>query len=468
MKAIRNSIIIVLVFVFSSFFAINAIAKTAVEVFQKASPSVVVVQAQAKNGKYVAFGSGVVMSNGDVVTNCHIIEDALSIKVKHGEKDYDASTQYVDLDRDVCSLSVPSMKAPAVSVGNTKTLKVGSRIYAIGAPQGLTLTFSEGIISSLRPVEGGQYLQITAPISPGSSGGGLFDEEGRLIGLTTFYLKEGQQLNFAVPVEWIGELPQRHNKKLKTTDTYSDWLMQSIVFEEEKDWKGLENHSLKRIKIMPKDAYAWYALGIAYYKLGQPAKSIEAYQQALRINPEAKKAWNNIGFTYSELGQNAKAIEAYQQALRINPEDYVAWYNLGNAYAKSGLTAKAIELYKQALRLNPEYINAWNNLGVAYDDSGQNAKAIEAYQQALRINPEADNVWTSLGIVYGKSGQNAQAIEAFKKAIRINSEDAIAWYSLGIVYDVSGQKGKAMEVYKRLKSINPSMAEEYFNKVILP
>jgi S1-C subfamily serine protease len=102
--------------------------------------------------------------------------------------------------------------APAVVIGSTKTLKVGAKVYAIGAPKGLELTLSDGIVSSLREVDGGQYIQTTAAISPGSSGGGLFDENGALVGLTTFYLAEGQNLNFAVPVEWVKELPKRSVK----------------------------------------------------------------------------------------------------------------------------------------------------------------------------------------------------------------------------------------------------------------
>jgi len=80
------------------------------------------------------------------------------------------------------------------------------KIFAIGAPKGLVLTLSEGIISGFREDKAGRYLQISAPISPGSSGGGLFDEQGRLIGMPTFYLADSQQLNFAVPVEWIKDV----------------------------------------------------------------------------------------------------------------------------------------------------------------------------------------------------------------------------------------------------------------------
>jgi S1-C subfamily serine protease len=83
---------------------------------------------------------------------------------------------------------------------------VGERVYAIGAPEGLELTISEGLVSGLREYENVRVIQTSAAISHGSSGGGLFDVNGRLIGITTFSLKEGQNLNFALPGEWIQAL----------------------------------------------------------------------------------------------------------------------------------------------------------------------------------------------------------------------------------------------------------------------
>lgn len=84
-------------------------------------------------------------------------------------------------------------------------LKVGEPVYTVGAPQGLELSLSEGIVSQLR---GGPppIIQTTAAVSPGSSGGGLFNAEGELVGITTLQVEGGQNLNFAVPVEWIGQV----------------------------------------------------------------------------------------------------------------------------------------------------------------------------------------------------------------------------------------------------------------------
>ena len=99
--------------------------------------------------------------------------------------------------------------APAIQRSNNRDLRVGQRVYAIGAPQGLELTLSDGLISGLRDAAGAQIIQTSAAISPGSSGGGLFDDAGELIGVTTFQTKTGQNLIFAIPVEWIDQLPQR-------------------------------------------------------------------------------------------------------------------------------------------------------------------------------------------------------------------------------------------------------------------
>ncbi|MDA8419419.1 MAG: tetratricopeptide repeat-containing serine protease family protein [Desulfobacteraceae bacterium] len=426
--------------------AVAAQAKTASEVFEAVSPSIVVVKTYDPKGKAMLLGSGVVLADGLIVTNCHVIKNAAAMKVEYRNKEYPATPRQTDWDRDVCTLTVDGLHAPPAVLGATNLLKVGQPVYAVGAPKGLELTLSDGIISSLRPVPGGQYLQITAPISPGSSGGGLFDNEGRLIGLPTFYLTEGQQLNFAVPVEWINELPKRQAVTIppKSTQgttapqasqpTTTDWLNKAIELEAKKNWQGLKNHALRWTKTDPGNSLAWYCLGIYYGDTKEYAKEIEANQQAIRINPDFAEAWNNLGTAYDHTKQYAKAIEACQQAIRINPDYAMAWYNLGNAYGNTNQYAKEIEANQQAIRINPDFAEAWNNLGTDYFNTKQYAKAIEACQQAIRINPDF----------------------------------AEAWYNLGLADKLSGQTGKVMEVYKRLKTLDPDMADKFFNQIVMP
>jgi len=417
-----------------SFIPASSHAKSAGEVFETASQSTVVILGYDGKGKVSSLGSGVVMPDGSVATNCHVVEKATRLEVRYQKERYPASRLYTDWDRDTCSLSVQGLKAPAVRPGTTRGLKVGARVYAIGAPQGLELTISEGVVSSLRELKGGQYIQTTAPISPGSSGGGLFDEEGRLLGLTTFYLTKGQNLNFALPVEWIGELPKRHAKTAKKATRTVHWLNKAIELYDKKDWREMIAHCQRWTAAEPGNAYAWFNLGLAYGESGQTSMAIESFQRSLRIDPEYAKAWTNLGAVYVQSGQKSRAIESFQRSLRIDPEDAKAWYNLGLAYGLSNQTSREIESYQKALRIDPEDAKAWNNLGAAYVQSGQTSRAIEYYQRALRIDPEY----------------------------------AGAWYNLGVAYKVSGQKSRVTEVYQRLKRLDPKWAEKFFKEIVLP
>jgi hypothetical protein len=179
------------------------------EVFAKVSPSVARVNVMDASGRMIAFGSGVVIDRDTVVTNCHVVRRGVNINVKLGNAVRSADVQVSDEELDLCRLSVSGLGAPAVAIGTVGGLRTGQRVYAIGAPQGLDLTISEGIVSSLREVSGGSVIQTTAPISAGSSGGGLFDLSGRLVGIMTFQHRYGQNLNFALPADWIGEMQTR-------------------------------------------------------------------------------------------------------------------------------------------------------------------------------------------------------------------------------------------------------------------
>ncbi len=125
-------------------------------------------------------------------------------------------------------------------------LKVGAKVYAVGAPHGLELTLSEGIVSSLREFEGSNYIQTTAAISNGSSGGGLFDENGALVGLMTFNYTKGQNLNFASPVEWVEELPKRSVKA-------DEVVPNDLDFDTENPLRTTERESITDVEIVRSD-----------------------------------------------------------------------------------------------------------------------------------------------------------------------------------------------------------------------
>ena len=181
---------------------------SAQSVFQSASPSIVRIIAGDATGP-TSQGSGVVVGGGEVITNCHVVEGASHVKVKAGASILSATVTIADKELDLCRLSVSGLDAPAVEIAGAGELQTGERVYAIGAPRGLELTISEGIVSSLREVANGKIVQTTAAVSPGSSGGGLFDAQARLVGIVTFQRRDGPNLNFALAADWIAEMRTR-------------------------------------------------------------------------------------------------------------------------------------------------------------------------------------------------------------------------------------------------------------------
>ena len=193
--------------------AVHALSPS--EFFAKVSPSVWLVVTFDKDGMELGAGSAVVISPHTLVTNCHVLKQVHSFQLINAGRRYIGRLELWDTPRDLCQVKA-SMEAPAVELGDSGKLVVGQSVYALGAPKGLELTLSNGLVSALRHDQTGQLalIQTSAPISHGSSGGGLFDNDGRLIGITSSTREDGQNLNFALPVSWVRELPARHRAAL--------------------------------------------------------------------------------------------------------------------------------------------------------------------------------------------------------------------------------------------------------------
>jgi S1-C subfamily serine protease len=172
------------------------------EVFDKASGAVYVVKADRR------LGSAVAISDSELLTNCHVVGDLAEVKIARAKAELPAKVVSRNADADRCVLRTAAKLATWVTVRPYDDIKVGERAITIGTPQGLELTAAEGIVSSKRLYNQTRVVQTSAPISQGSSGGGLFDARGHLLGITTFYVRAGQNLNFAVAAEEYAQEPE--------------------------------------------------------------------------------------------------------------------------------------------------------------------------------------------------------------------------------------------------------------------
>ena len=178
------------------------------DLFKQASRSVLWVERglhDSLSARSSAYGSAVAISDDLVLTNCHVVgtgKEPLRVGDDQQAVTEEVELEAADFDADRCVLHVKGLQLrPIGGVRPISSLEIGETVYAIGNPRGLRRTISQGLISGVRDLADARFVQTTAAISPGSSGGGLFDTRGNLVGITAFTLKNSQELNFAVPAE---------------------------------------------------------------------------------------------------------------------------------------------------------------------------------------------------------------------------------------------------------------------------
>jgi S1-C subfamily serine protease len=201
-----------LVIVGGTLFAPLIQAQTAKAVAAKSFPSVVLLLMEDSQGQPFSLGSGFFVEGGYVATNAHVIRGASRGIVKlvgKSDKAEIIGIAAADTERDLVLLAVKGLSGPSLPLGKSKSTTVGEEIYAIGNPQGLEGTISQGIVSGVRRIANTEILQITAPISPGSSGGPVLDQKGQVIGVAVATFREGQNLNFAIPIDYLSALLQQ-------------------------------------------------------------------------------------------------------------------------------------------------------------------------------------------------------------------------------------------------------------------
>jgi serine protease Do len=370
-------------------------------IIKRIEPSTVIVFTYDNKVIFLRLGSGFfVGQNGNIVTNYHILQGAsyAEVKTSYGKTYLITNIVAEDEQSDliIFSIDIPSQYIHPLSL-STSLPEVGERIIAYGSPLGLEKTVSDGIISAIREVPGyGKLIQITAPISPGSSGSPVLNMKGEIIGIATFQFIEGQNLNFAIPSKRISSLNSAREKKTTVGEG---------LFEQEE--KGKKDYEYDY------EAYdkALYFIDKREYETALPYLEIAIKTD---ISSLKSRAYFQIGYCYLKLKSYAKAIKAYNELIRIDPDNANTYSNLGFAYRKLGNHNKAIEACKQAISINPDDANAYSNLSFSYYNLRLYKDAIEACQQTIRINPDDVNIHFILGFIYLLIGDKSSTLNEYK------------------------------------------------------
>ena len=325
---------------------------------QKAKPAVVQIITLGQQNKVLKTGTGFFISpDGVLLTNYHLISGGSSIMAKTPSGAVYFFKSFVSTSEiyDVAVLQFFATDVPCLTLASSSKAVEGQRVLVIGNPEGLEGTVSDGIISAFR--SGRTMIQITAPVSPGSSGSPVLDESGNVIGIATQVLKEGQNLNFAISSEVISTALRESNRINGSAQTTPQPTPNPSPTEE-----SLEHYFLRSSR---------QCLDRKRYR-----EAIKLFTTAIEANPQSEDAYYFRGLAFAELSRNQAAIADFAEVIRLDPADTHAYSQRGNLLERLGRYTEALSDFTKAIELNkPDKAILLQERANLYEKMGEKERA---------------------------------------------------------------------------------------------
>jgi lipopolysaccharide biosynthesis regulator YciM len=406
------------------------------KVFKKVNHAVVKIYALHKDLTLHGQGSGVIIKDkGWLVTNFHLIGDADSLFAERDRKIIPLdSIVAIDKDRDILILRLSSKinskefkEIPDIKIGKREKLRIGQKVYAIGSPLNFENTITEGIVSGLRSREDNlqNFIQISAPLSKGSSGGALVNAKGELIGITTMIIDGAglQNLNFAIYIDDVfnaaannpivaSENDPRlaeHYFRIGRNEQMSRNFLSAIINYE---------RALVQTAETEKKAIIYYYVGNCYHRLGMTDSAIVYYNRTLEITTLAD-AYTGLGNIYFERDKNEKALEYYKKALDITPTSHDARMKIALVYFSEGKLTQSLDMVEKSMRDGKyDHLSFFLVGAISYYHKDYE-RAEKALIRSIELRRAYAEPYYYLSKVYKKKGNLTKAAEYQQKAFKL-------------------------------------------------
>ena len=438
------------------------------QIAQQTLAATVYLEMKDATGKTISIGSGFFIKPNLIATNYHVIAGATTGTVKVVGK----ITQYniegvtaVDKTNDLSLLQVTMSGIKPLPLGNSSTLQIGETVYVAGNPVGLEGTFSQGMISSIRNPSNKERLQITAPISSGSSGGPVINKAGEVIGVAYMTIEGGQNLNFAIPSHHLEILLAISTQEEPWT--FGDPQSQSIFAKT----ISLHGHMLFN--------HGYYAEAIvAFTKDISDSDLMAARAASLGMATDAFMDHNNFmkcykyesrAQAYEQIGQYDAAIQDYNKIIELKPDNADVYFNRGRVKARIGQFNAAIKDFNKAIELKPDFANAYPKqelMKIVKHLRRQYGAAIQDYNKIIERHPDLLYFYyidrgDEMGIAAAR-----QTIKDYDKAIELKPDDYYAYFARGRAKHRLEQYDDAIQDYDHAIELKPGNADTYFYRGI--
>jgi tetratricopeptide (TPR) repeat protein len=494
------------------------------DLVERVKPAVVLIVTDTKRKNEVSQGTGFLIRSDLVVSNWHVIEEAKTIIVKtiQGKWVNVKSILSKDSQRDLALLELDSPLEGVLPLKIATSLpREGEYVMVVGNPEGLGWSNSDGRVASIREPKGSpRLLQITAPISHGSSGSPVVNRRGEVVGVAVGMKEGGQNLNFAISSEYISKLytdssevvqfesvprsPRQVSDGIGLGSDDSevspaaakmsrDFYYQGASSLSKNDYKTALPLFEKAVVVNPKFAEAWFSLAYCKSELGNTNAAIGDYKTTIRLKPDMHDAHWNLAGLYFRNKQYKEAAAAFKEAVGLKPDEAEGYYQLGSSYLYSSQFVEAVSAFKQMLKLKPDSANAYYMIGRAYIDLGKYSDAIESFRrsdlfvpsrpwtiywwgialleqknyrdaiaklnEASVLKSDFSEAYNALGLAYYRTQEFDIAVEMYRKAIEFNGDDIQNYQGLSNVYIRLGKKDESVALFRELLAKKPNNAD---------
>lgn len=360
----------------------TAPAVDAAQVFVRAAPSVLTLTVRDEQGKEIGVRTALSLGAGKAVSTCdgNVTSDTLALTA--GGRSWAATVTAYDDERNLCLLASPGLDIAPLEI--VAAPSPGTRVFAISNALGYGIGISEGTLAAVRKTRAGEYLQFSAPVSPGSQGGPLVDASGRLLGLIDYRQRDGQNVNFAIAAEALAKI-EAHASEDAARRQFRD---QAERLRRSSQWPQLAQVARDRLRVAANDGGAWAYLAVASQRSNDPDGEEKAWAELRRIEPDSVPVGMGLAQVWLRRGKAEEAGKLARALLAGRSEDAALWTLIGQIEMARNAQDRADQAFTRAIGIDPWQLEAHGGLIALAEARSDWANAAAAMRRLAMLAPD--------------------------------------------------------------------------------
>jgi predicted Zn-dependent protease len=427
---------------------------TPTAIYDRTHSSIVVIVTADKDDKPLGQGSGFIVDKDRIVTNHHVLEGASNAVVFYA----DGASVLVDgitadsPARDLVIVSAQTGSRSPLRLGDELSVRQGDSVYAIGAPQGLQLSITNGIVSGFREIHEQFMIQTTAPIAPGSSGGPLFDSDGRVVAVTTSLLNDSPGIYFSIGAGDLSRLLRTPNTFVIPFATWAEENLKATKSEASADIEAIQkligekNYATAKERLTsllekaPDDSSLHKMMGEVDLFQGDSKSALPHLKTALDARPDDAEVQSLYAIALYMVGQYGEAAQHQESVVRAAPTDFNLGF-LSEIYYAESKSKEADDVALQALKKNPAEETALTVIAgnIYWGRSSSQISWADLQSRLAKISQ--DSFWVKINRAgdLTKQGKEQEAINLLEGTKKDIFADPVVHSMLCYIYEKNNQ-----------------------------